>query len=117
MISASSSLTKSESGGCPRRLARLLVARSILPFLTFFFGIVSLDISTDFRETHEVARGFRQPSDTARKHESPDPLDSNRDAVAAGVGAVLGSVAHAGCEEEADGDAELVDGNDGAADL
>jgi hypothetical protein len=47
----------------------------------------------------------------------PEELDTDGDSVGSGIGSVLGGVDDTGCEEETDGDAELVAGDDGTSDL
>ncbi len=53
----------------------------------------------------------------AAEDHGPDELDGDGDAVGARVEAVLGGVDDDGGEHDADGDAELVAGHEGAADL
>ena len=65
----------------------------------------------------EVTRRLGQEKETGTKDESPGDLDTDGDAVGAGVGAVLGGVVDAGSQHQTNGDAELVTRNDGATDL
>ena len=58
---------------------------------------------------------FGQEEETGAEDQSPEHLNGNRDAVRAGVVAVLGGVVDTRGEKDADGDAELVSGHDRAA--
>jgi len=66
---------------------------------------------------HEEAGGLGEEEQAGSEDDSPEHLQADGNAVRAGVGAVLGAVVDAGREEEAEADAELVSGHDGAADL
>ncbi|KAI2255605.1 hypothetical protein LOZ10_005651, partial [Ophidiomyces ophidiicola] len=65
----------------------------------------------------EVAGRLGQQEEADGEDEGPEHLQGDGDAVGAGVGAVLGAVVDARGEQQADGDAELVAGDDGAAHL
>ena len=65
----------------------------------------------------EVTWGVWQEEETTTENETPGKLNADRDAVRAGVGAVLDCVVDTGCDEQTDGDAELVTGDEGTTDL
>lgn len=64
-----------------------------------------------------ITRGLGEEDETTAEDDSPGELDSDRDAVGARVGTVLGSVIDDGCKEKTDGDCELVTRNDSTTDL
>lgn len=66
---------------------------------------------------NEVTRRLGEEQKTNSENQSPQHLESDRDAVGTGVIAVLGSVVDARGQHQTDGDAELVAGDDGTADL
>ena len=76
-----------------------------------------LGCAVDFAAFDEVAGGFGEEEETEGEDEGPQHLEGHGDAVGAAIGVVLGAVVDAGGEEEADCDAELVAGDDGAADF
>jgi hypothetical protein len=63
------------------------------------------------------ARGVGQEEEADGEDEGPRKLDGDGDAVRAGVGAVLGGIGDARRQKKADGDAELVAGDESATDL
>lgn len=65
----------------------------------------------------EETRGLGEEEETSSEDQSPEQLESDGDAVGTRVGAVLGTVVDAGSQHESDGDAELVAGDDGTANL
>ena len=65
----------------------------------------------------EVTWRLRQEKQANAKDESPEHLNGHRDAVGAGVEAILGAVVHAGCKQNTNGNAELVSGDERATDL
>lgn len=65
----------------------------------------------------KVAGRVGQEEQADAQDQGPEDLDGDRDAVRAAVVAVLGSVVDGRGEQETNGDAELVSGDDGAANL
>ena len=65
----------------------------------------------------EVTRRLGEQEQTSSEDQSPEQLETDGNTVGAGIGAVLGSVVDARSQHETDGDAELVTGDDGTADL
>ena len=65
----------------------------------------------------KVTRRLRQEGNATSEDESPQELDSHRDTVGTTVHAVLSSVDDNRSEEDTDGDAELVAGDEGATNL
>lgn len=63
------------------------------------------------------ARGLGEEEETRAEDDGPKELDADGDTVGAGVVAVLGRVDDAVGEQDADGDGELVAGDERAADL
>jgi hypothetical protein len=65
----------------------------------------------------EVAGRIWEEDQTTAENKTPGELDADRNAVGASVGAVLGGIVDAGCEQETNGNAELVTGNEGTTDF
>ena len=101
----------------------LVISDDFREFGLDVFGVAGLASKTaedlsgavDFAAFDEVAGGFGEEEEAEGEDEGPEHLDGHGDAVGAAVGVVLGAVVDAGGEEEADCDAELVAGDDGAA--
>lgn len=62
-----------------------------------------------------VTRRLGEEEQSESKNESPDELDADRDAVGSGVIPVLGAVDSSVGNQNTDGDAELVSGDEGTA--
>jgi hypothetical protein len=62
----------------------------------------------DVPRFHEVAGSFREIEETSSENDSPQGLDDDWNAVAAGVLPVVSGVVHDGCEKETKGECELV---------
>lgn len=60
---------------------------------------------------------LRQEEETSREDDGPQELHGDGDTVGSGIITVLGGVDHAVGEQDTDGDAELVTGHEGTADL
>lgn len=71
----------------------------------------------DFPTLDEVAGGFGEEEETGAEDHGPEHLHAHGHAVGGAGGVVLRAIVHAGGEQEADGDAELIAGHDGAAHL
>jgi hypothetical protein len=73
----------------------------------------SLNVTT----LDEVARRIGEEEETTTEDDTEDELDTDGDTVRASVVDVLGAVVDASSQQETDGDAELVAGNEGTSDL
>lgn len=80
-------------------------------------GSQSLSSLLELALLDEVTRRLGQTGDTTTKDQSPGELDTDWDAVRATVHTILSTVDNARGEEKTDGDAELVAGDQGAANL
>jgi hypothetical protein len=65
----------------------------------------------------EITRAIGEEEETDAENEAPGELDRDGNAVLAGIVAVLRGIVDAGCEEQTDGDTELVTGNERTTDL
>jgi hypothetical protein len=65
----------------------------------------------------KVTRGVREAGNTTTEDKTPGELDTNGDAVLASVTTTLDAIVDTGSKQETNGDAELVTGDEGTADL
>ena len=103
----------------------LVVGNDFSQFLLDVFGSLRLATKTgkdlggllEVALLDEVTWGFWEQQKTTTEDESPEDLDGNRDTVRSAVSSVLGSIVDARSEEDTDGDAELVSGDECSTDL
>lgn len=71
----------------------------------------------EFALLDEESRGLGKEEETGSEDDSPEQLDCDGDSVRAAVVSVLGGVVDSRRQEQADGDAELVAGDESSTDL
>ncbi len=71
----------------------------------------------DFALLHEVSRTLREKKEPCAKYNGPKKLNGDGDTIGAAVIAILGRVAHHVGNEDSEGDAKVVPGDQCPADL
>lgn len=112
-------------GGGDELALELLVGDNLGELILDVLGLLGLATQTrqsigsglDISALNKVAGGVGQEEETGGEDDGPEELDRNGDAIGAGILATLAGVDHAGGKHDSDGNAELVAGDKGTANL